>query len=835
MDSWPAGDAQLLEELTADFDARTKAGLLDDPRKFIAATLARLALRRFSETNVWRNLQEHSTSVNPELWRQFFFNPRSFPMWELLPSQMTALRSGLLAPDVEAVSLQMPTSAGKTSMCELLIFDEVTRNRRVLFLVPFRALAAEIASGMSGRLSAAGVSVIASYGGNLPTRSETTSVETADVLIVTPEKFSALSQVVPQLDQSFPTVICDEGHLIDDDSRGLPYELLLTRLRSRAGGAKRKIVFMSAIVPNVSDIHAWLGGTEDTLARSNYRPVETDYAFLKATTGDRWMLDVNPIYPRPRSYFLKDFLVADDFRFANPDSGRRKLLDNWKSLGSLTCASALRARRNGPVAVFTTTRGDQGVNGLSRKLLDFCESGATVANGAPQLSNRAPLVHEYVAFLLGLDHRLSRLLAHGIGFHHGRLPQELRRTMEESIADGTITILVCTGTLAEGVNLPIRTLVVHTFKRYNEATNATSFISRRSMKNIIGRAGRAGKETRGRIVFANQGDRTTILQVLREIGLEPAVGRLYRLIERIEEHFRQHQIPLTNEVLQQQQPWFLSLIDSIDHAIIDLVPEDTTTDQIEGAIDELLDRTLAKHESNSSAFRETLHAVFRLRGTSLKEAIPRDSWPVLKKSGASPQLWKAVNDAALLENELWGTLENATDPAWRDQIILPLLAFSQRTDEISAPLIVQVIEGWLSGRTYIEIAQASGADVDEVLFAICEEIGFRLQDNISKLGQLALARRGADNVSETAQAWPSLLQYGLGTLQQLDLYESGATDRLAVWGIQRFLDNEQTQLRGGILVRYLRANAAAVRATLAEDRRVPRLCAERLINELRIQ
>ena len=98
-----------------------------------------------------------------------------------------------------------------------------------------------------------------------------------------------------------------------------------------------------------------------------------------------------------------------------------------------------------------------------------------------------------------------------------------------------------------------------------------------------------------------------------------------------------------------------------------------------------------------------------------------------------------------------------------------------------------------------------------------------------------MARHGSDNISETAQAWPSLLQYGFNTLQQIDLSEHGATDRLALWGIQRFLRAEEIELRGGRLVRYLRRNASAVSAALAGDERVPSLCVQRALTELRIR
>ncbi len=828
-----SGDGAMLSKLTAVLGERAKTGLTDDPRKFISATLANFALRRFEQTNVWKSLQQYAGSADPEMWRPFFFNARSFPMWELLPSQITALASGLLG--TETVSLQMPTSSGKTSLCELLIFDEVKgRGRHVLFLVPFRALAAEIAAGMSGRLEAAGLQIIASYGGNLPTRSEAASLESASVLIVTPEKFSALAQVMPDLDKRFETVICDEGHLIDDNSRGLPYELLLTKLRSGAGGVARKMVFMSAILPNVGMIHTWLGGSKKTLARSDYKPVETDYAFLKADTGKRWMLDVNPIYARPRSYFLKDFLTEKDFRFTNPDTGKSNLVGSWKSIGSLTCASALRARKNGAVAVFTTTKGVQGVSGLANKFLEFCDAGVAVAANAPALPPTTALVQEYSAFLLGAEFQMSRLLVHGIGFHHGGLPQEIRRTMEECIANGTINILICTNTLAEGVNLPIRTLVVHTFKRFDEAADRIVSIQRRSIKNIIGRVGRAGKETRGRIVFANEGDRATVIEVLQEVGLEPAVGRLYRLIQLIEAHFRRHQTVLTSEALEKQHPWFLALIDNIDHAIIDLVPEGTSSEQIATAIDELLDRTLAKHQSQTDAFKKTLHAVFKLRGASLQDSIPKKSWAVLKQSGATPRFWTSVQESKLLENPIWQSLDDAFDPTWREEIISPMLTMSVGETDVPPAFMLTVVSGWIAGKTYAEIAKDCRCEVGEVLNVMCDEIGFRLQDGVAKLTQLALAQHGKDGISETAQAWPSLLQFGLGTLQQLDLFELGATDRLAVWGIQRFLVQEEIGLRGGRLVRHLRRKGFLVKDKISEDPRVPHLCADRIALELRL-
>jgi hypothetical protein len=223
-----------------------------------------------------------------------------------------------------------------------------------------------------------------------------------------------------------------------------------------------------------------------------------------------------------------------------------------------------------------------------------------------------------------------------------------------------------------------------------------------------------------------------------------------------------------------------------------------------------------------------------IRSVSLQSSIPSKSWTILRKSGATPRFWNAVQKSELLANPIWESLVDANDSKWRDDIIGPIFAMTSIEAGASATFLLKVMEGWLTGMTYVEIAQICKCEVGDVLTTMCDEIGFRLQDSVAKLTQLALAQRGEDAMSETAQAWPSLLQFGLGTLQQLDLFELGATDRLAVWGIQRYLTTEGIELRGSRLVRQLRRNSAALRITLAADRRVPRLCAYRIALELRL-
>lgn len=824
------------EMIRAIFKDKVTSGLQDDPRKFIVSKLALSCMDRFIETNVWGALRQYAANYTHAAWLPFLGSKKA--IWELLPSQMAAIKLGLLGNTDETYSIQMPTSSGKTALCELLIYHEVKiRNHRVLFLVPFRALAAEIREGMSRRLMEAGVRVIASHGGNIPTKSETITVENADVLIITPEKFIALAQVAPELNNQYQTIICDEGHLIDDDSRGLQYELLLTKLKGTEF-SPRKIVFISAILPNVDEIHGWLGGKPNHLAQSNYKPVETDYAFLTPQPGkkDCWQLDVNPIFERPRSYFLKNFLVKGDFRYLNPSTNHQKLIGGWNSYLALSCAAALKARRSGAVALFTTSRGTNGIRGLAEKLISMCESNVLVAQKSPVTSDRLPVLLEFIEFLLGHDYLLTRLLMFGAGFHHGMLPQEVRRVMEEGIHDGTITILLCTTTLAEGVNLPIRTLVVHTVRRYNQDAQKWQYLPNRSIKNIIGRAGRAGKETRGRVLFVNDSEQDQLKKVLRDESMESAHGILYRLIVEINNYLKRTHIELDNEVIDQQtDSTFLSLIDSIDFTLIDLIPADTPQDDINNHIEELLERTLAKRYCDTQELKTCLETVFRLRATKLQKSVSPDIWAILRKSGTSPRFWKFLEEATLLDNELWHTLDNPIDNRWLHEIIIRLLEFPSIGIHTDPDTLSKVICKWISGSTYAEISIECACDIGDILEYICSDIGYRLQEHAAKLCQLAIYRYGEDNISETARNWSSFLQYGLGTMQQLDMFELGGTDRLGVWGISRFLNENNIILRGNDLLAYLRSHSEKFREALRQNERVPKMSVDRICSELRIK
>ena len=117
----------------------------------------------------------------------------------------------------------------------------------------------------------------------------------------------------------------------------------------------------------------------------------------------------------------------------------------------------------------------------------------------------APLV-DFVRLQLGDDHPLVAVLPHGVGFHHAGLPIEVLEALEQAVRDDTLPYLTCTSTLTDGVNLPVRTVIIYdqTYQGQDEEARLRGA----RLVNAMGRAGRAGKETEGWIVLVRAAEPT---------------------------------------------------------------------------------------------------------------------------------------------------------------------------------------------------------------------------------------------------------------------------------------------------------------------------------------
>ena len=110
----------------------------------------------------------------------------------------------------------------------------------------------------------------------------------------------------------------------------------------------------------------------------------------------------------------------------------------------------------------------------------------------------APLV-DFVRQQLGDDHPLVATLRHGVGFHHAGLPVEILEALEAAVRDDTLPYLTCTSTLTDGVDLPVRTVVIYDHTYANQPPEEQTAKRALGQRHGPGRARRQGNRRLDRV------------------------------------------------------------------------------------------------------------------------------------------------------------------------------------------------------------------------------------------------------------------------------------------------------------------------------------------------
>lgn len=830
------GSQFLLRLLNRGIRLQKERAFNDDVDEYFSCLLAEAILNKFINDNIWTDLLKAKNERNR--WRQYIaYNfEKNVPIWSFFPSQKLAIQSGILSG--ETFSLQMPTSSGKTSITELIIFNEFKNdgNCRILYLAPYRALASELKQTLAVNLGRLGVSSKTIYGGNLPTLEEKTSILEVNLLIATPEKFMAVEDIFPGISETFTLIICDEGHLLDDESRGLNYELLLSRFKENSEKEKR-FIFISAIIPNISVVNKWLGGSDESLISSNYRPTELEYAFLKKmerTNG--YYLDVNPHKKRPYNYQLYKYLYTDELEI--PING--KSFKKVTTKKGISVAAALKATNSGTVALFAPhKRGHTGVEGLAEEAIY-------------QLSNRdnfsllsySPEEHlinlvEYFTVVFGKDYLLTKSSGLGVLFHHGDFPQSIREIIEDSLRDSKIRLVICTNTLSEGVNLPIKTIILHSTIRFNPlAIRKYTPLKIRDLKNLVGRAGRAGRETKGMVIIPHEDDFKRINELIQEKNIEPVKGQLYNIINLITNYIEQKRLKITAETLDSLSEEFQELLDSIDISMIDLLAEEVEVDNLSELVSELIKETLSFYQANENE-KKTLNTLFELRVEKLKPIVEKGEFKILKNSGANIRVYEEIITLFDFENEIWSNEIDALDEIWLSYILdngifeLPIFKanitqFNKANKcKISNTDVKRAIQLWMQGSWYEAMNDELKLETYLVLRLINSFISFNVQTVVSAIVRLKELKTLDYIMPSQIANWSSFLQHGVNSQLKLDLIEMGLIDRVAVLELSNYLISRNYDYSDyKSLKDYLLQNRRFIRENIRQ--RLPILAFEKL-------
>lgn len=796
LDAMNSGSVESIEQ--ALDEANTSAGeeLDANPEEWVAQRIYASLLARFSRTNLRAVLPDGASARWNPLVASLRNRPR--PVWDFFPSQITAIEAGLLTSR-EPFSMQMPTGAGKTALTETLLFSHLQdrRDDLAVLLVPYRALARELRSSVAERLSRIGLPTRTVYGGTVPTHEETQDLDELRAIIATPEALTGLLASVPELVPRISLVVCDEGHLLDQDGRGVGLELLLARLLGRQEQRPRT-VFVSAIVPNIEEINAWLGGSDQTVVRSTFRPAEAEYAVLRTTgsgASTRVGLEMQSVDSTLQAHTLPDFLQKADFRYLNPGTGRQNTY-SFTSIKTQAIAAARKSLALGTVAVFSATKtGNQGVVGLAEELLSQLEHTLPLPLPIDSVPDRTGLeqVSDYFSREFGTQWVGTRTLRVGAVVHHGDIPQEAREAVEELLADGQTRMVLCTSTLAEGVNLPIRTLVLYAVQRRTSTGTPIPMLAR-DIRNLVGRAGRAGSSTKGLVISASPTQWAAVKPVATGQPGEDVRGALRSLVERLRVWIGRG-IRLSNGLLEEMAELY-PLTDGVDSTLLELLH-----DQIDDVAFREIAATLAAHTFAAQQLdqdaRGLLAEVFMMRSARIADLRSDGRLGWIRETGARVRLVDSVvaDLAPLLDD--WGAVESPLDPALIDAFLKwayqqpdfqrdlrEAFPDSERIAPQNLPAQASlrgIITRWISGDSFADIASATGRTVDGVLRIYGSVISYSFA-TLTEQAAAILQRHLADSdltMSEAVALLPEYLRHGVPTPAARALIAGGVRHRRA--------------------------------------------------------
>ena len=461
-------------------------------------------------------------------WRRYLMllarglgpSPRSSrSISEVWPSQRSAVEKGLLESSASKI-IRMPTSSGKTRVAEMCIMRALAlpgARARCVYVAPYRALVAEVAGEMSKVFPDLGFTVSGEdgmYDDDLPGKEG--ERPPADILVVTPEKLDLVLRARPESLGGTNLFVIDEGHAVSDAGRGLKMELLLSRLHRRFSHAR--FIVLSAMISDdaMRDLAAWLcrggeEGAEAAVITTGWRPTLQRHARFEWSAGKEGGVECMLTYEDeqdelPRgTLHIKDVIRRESYEHVNPRT-KRVVRPAFPSREKSETATelALKYAPLGPALVYAATK--RSAAAVAKKLLRRIEMAEAAGVSVPDVfGSRGGLEGPRRSLRiakewLGDGHDVTRCLVRGIAVHHGGLPGNLRQSIEEDVRDGEYAAIVATSTLSQGVNMPIRTIIVHSCRRYDEKSKRLERIPASEYWNLGGRAGRAGHETEGTVV-----------------------------------------------------------------------------------------------------------------------------------------------------------------------------------------------------------------------------------------------------------------------------------------------------------------------------------------------
>lgn len=841
------GEENLLDLATK---LRTAVYEFGTPRQLLFGDVIAAVLRKKLVNSAWKALPSYS-GLPRDKWLHAL-QKDSF-IKELWPAQHLLGQADVLKG--ESAIVQMPTSAGKTKATELILRSAFLAERVSLAIIiaPFRALCHEIKNSL--------VEAFHNETTKVDELSDAlqTDFEIAEllghqqILVVTPEKLLYVLRHAPELAAHVGLLVFDEGHQFDSGTRGITYELLLTSLRSMIPEGTQKVL-ISAVISNAEAVGEWLNGEPNVVEGTTLIPTFRSVGFAS------WLDQLGRIeYVDSRDAEQGEFFVPRVIeRFNLGRRGREQKDRHFPERDdgqAIALYLGIKLAPNGSIAIFCGKKST--ATSICEKAVEFIDRGIPLP--LPQeFSDRREVerLHYLHVANLGTEASASMSAEHGIFSHHGNTPHGIRLSVEHAMRENLVRFVVCTSTLAQGVNLPIRYLIVTSVYQGMERIKVRDF------HNLIGRAGRAGMHTEGSILFADpivydkrrnrkDGWRWDIVkELLDPTKSEECASSLFQLIplvirndrtkskdkknhtltwdilsfakahiagwdslnEIIGKIAKQHgENGFTVDAMKPQFEFFSLTLASIEGFLLsnwDAVDNGLTEEDIADLSEQTLAYFLADDEK-----REQIQELFKL----LAENISVNITDANRRKAFGKTLY-GVNDARAIEGWVQDNADELLAAQNGDQVLDLAWSLITRHAHNKAfnkfdkkNVLKEITKKWISGTPFHELYRIADTNKCKLgkgkrprkvkienIIDICE--GGLAYDGALLVSALCefvemLDREGTGDPINRLQLFQKRLKYGLPTETTIALYELGFSDRVIAQDLAAALNLAATQKR----------------------------------------
>ena len=595
---------------------------------WMISKLMGLAARKSYQNASFQLLSDYFSEERERIYLQSLISDRR-KIFQLWPSQARAIREDVLNPENLRVALSFPTSSGKTLIAESAIAKELLRDpdARCVYLASTRALVTEIERALRTSLKPLGIKV-----GQISATLELSPIDVdIDIehrlLCMTPEKLDVFLRLEHEILNSIRLIVIDEGQLLEDFERGQLLEYAIIKLQLRFPNTK--IIFLSAVVPNLEEISEWLGAQSylHQAIRSDWRPTRLRIAEANLIpvgrediANDEYLTHFNSLGRRITKrckVHYSDGEELDAFYVRYGEASK------YSSNKQIVCAISKSYEKRGSVLILSTSK---------PRVEDLVKILAIDEKSEDRKDLR--LLAQKIRREIDDSFPLAGYIERGIAYHHGDLPPRIRYQLERLARKNAFKFIVSTTTLAEGVNLPVSTLIVDDLRFRSEVDGKWRWktMQARQFWNLAGRAGRALMDTEGHVILFNP-DRFFDSQEEKSRYLNPEISSLkpvnsvfLQIIQFLDARYRQYLAFEFDDDLFEH----IKAIQNFLLALLDLEVELTDDISIEDAIEEISRLSLISYQESASEDHKTHFRNFVRWGLSVV-AEQKDKPPELKR------------------------------------------------------------------------------------------------------------------------------------------------------------------------------------------------------------